>query len=306
MSRATSKIDALEARIAREDGEGDEGGGGEESGMVAHFRRRSTSGGMESRMSRMEETMKRVESAPMVGGMAMGMVGVSSEAHEEMMEENAELARQIVELTLACEEKGEVQRKLKEATRRAREAEASVAKLREEMKREQEDLATLVEQKGALQLENANLQDMVADLRVEKEHILDEKEEMHDVIEEMEEEMERLERSAQDMAALQAGKKGKAKGKKSDESVAAHTSFSRASSSFNRHRKESAEKPPMGSPLPATPEDKIVASTRTTSFVGSGGDSADRNRSRTASGETQAGSGGRKRAESKSMWPWSK
>jgi hypothetical protein len=62
---------------------------------------------------------------------------------------------------------------------------------------------TLIAQKSELQLDNASLEELVEDLKEERDQILDAKEALHDRIEEQEEEIELLSRSAQDMVELQ-------------------------------------------------------------------------------------------------------
>ena len=216
---------------------------------------------------------------------------------------------QVIDLKLEIEERDERLSHGADASKRAAHAERELNKAREEMRRGRDDLMTLVSQKGELQLENASLHDMVADLRQEKDLILDAKEELHDRIETLEDEIELLARSAQDMAALQHGrsKKDSKSGDKGaggggEDQLSAMPSFTRAGSSFTRRRADTASA--MPSPrgglesysMPSMPEDRVVASTRTSFAVGGGGSAPTTPRG--------GASGGRTRQESKGGFGW--
>lgn len=177
------------------------------------------------------------------------------------------------------------------------------------------DLASLVAQKGELQVEKAGLLDTVAELRRERQLMLDSKEELQERVEHLEEEIELLGRSAQDMARAQQLQRQKALASRAHN--AAHAD-SRTKQPTAAGVAAAQPAQPAYVPMPAAPSPaefaspRVVASTRT-SLGGSGPPSSSRVRGEssvgwtpsptTASGGEKA-SGGRQRAESKFSWPF--
>ena len=333
MTYATSRIESLESQLASGaggagsggaasgGGSGGGGSGGGGGGGAVDIADGASSGNgsggpvSDARLLRMEGMLEKLTlggGGLRGGGALSGADGLAEEENEELRASLEEIRGEMVELRMDSAERDV---RLEQAEKRAAEAEAACRRAREELHAERSgqaslDLGALVAQKGELQVENAGLMDMVAELRREREALLDARDELQDRVEHLEEEIETLGRSAQDMARAQLQRQ-KAQASRAQSAQAPGPTMGGQPAAVGMAATAATVAPASAAPPPEFASPRVVASTRT-SLGGSGPPLASRSRGESSVGWTpsptsgggEKASGGRQRAESKFSWPF--